>query len=118
MRATILLCFSLFTAAAQAMTFEEFHDGAAAVEAGEAPDEALVTRLVEIMDMLRVYTKALEAKTDEPTDRLVCVPRGTRMDLDGVVGMVRQQAESEDVDDDASVQGLLLRAFTYEFPCE
>jgi hypothetical protein len=70
------------------------------------------------MDMLRVYTKTLEAKTAGPDNRLVCVPRGTRMDLDRVVGMIRQQAESEDADDDASVQGLLLRAFTAEFPCE
>ena len=109
----VLMLFCTFSAGA--LTFAELEKEVVAVEAGQRPDEMIFIRLADITEAFTVYTKALYKK--KTTTLLFCIPRGTQMNINQVISMIRRQAKIDKVSQGEMVQNILLRAYESQFPC-
>ena len=114
---TNLLLLLLLTVArvANAMSWQELNTQISLAEAGKPADPAAIRRLVDIVDMLVIYTGE-QAATDK-SSLLFCAPENQTFNLNEVVSLVRARAKTTMAEDSVKVQHLLLDAFKQAYPC-
>ena len=115
--AALPLLFTLLNHDASAMSWGELEKEILASESGKPVIDETMYRVVEIVQTVAVYTQALYQKNPRSPDLLFCIPKGTSMDINQGISLIRHQAKLENAKPDAQVQNLLLRALTLKFPC-
>ena len=103
------------TATAQAMPWNELQKEIYNVEKGKTVTAAQMAKLAATMDTAMIYTKALTAQGLTP---LFCVPSGTAMQLEDVLSIISEQAQSQKANAKTPVGELLIRGFAARYPCK
>ena len=113
--ALVLLVCLLSAPTLHAMTWQELQTEIDSVESGNPPNQEIIARFSEMVQMLVTYYRAVQDTA--PDAQLFCLQPSGSLQLDEIVSMVRAQARTGPAADDASVQELLLDSFRARFSC-
>ncbi len=115
MQKLLLTLCCLYLPVSYGMSWGELRAEIESVESGNSGDVVIIQRMSEIVQTIVSYRSAIIEAGG--TIRLFCPEAEKEMHLDDFVSMVRREAQLQQVDDQASVQDLLLSGLANNYSC-